>query len=104
MKSLKLFFSLILVIFFYTINVSAFFSKNELEACKDAYNWLQKKIDKGKNVAQYKSYQNTVANYYQMALQRRNGMERIAFYRSIGAYAFPTTRWISPIDRTVRNS
>ena len=43
MKTSKLFFSIILVIFFYTTNVSAFFSKNELDACKDAYNWLQKK-------------------------------------------------------------
>lgn len=77
MKTSKLFFSLILVIFFYTTNVNAFFSKNELDACKDAYNWLQKKIDKGKNVAQYRAYQNTVANYYQLALQRRKGMERV---------------------------
>ena len=77
MKTLKFFFSITTVIFFYTTNVNAFFSKNELDACKDAYNWLQKKIDKGNNVSQYKVYQNTVSNYYQMALQRRKGMERV---------------------------
>lgn len=51
---------------------------DELAACKDTYNWLQKKIDKEKRNdyrAQYRAYQGAVMEYYQMALNVRRGMQ-----------------------------
>lgn len=72
----------------FSSNIISFSKKNELEACRDAWNWLQKKIDSlgytqpGSNAYakkyQYQVYQNVVAGYY------RKAEERIQMLRLVG--------------------
>ena len=68
----------------FSSNIISFSKKNELEACQDAWNWLQKKINSigyatpgsraYANKFQYEAYQNTVAYYYKMAETRNEGL------------------------------
>jgi hypothetical protein len=72
----------------FSSNIISFSKKNELEACQDAWNWLQKKINSigyaqpGSNAYakkyQYEVYQNVVASYY------RKAEERIQMLRLVG--------------------
>jgi hypothetical protein len=65
--------------------INVFKEKNELEVCKDVYAWLQKKIDaieSKEHPADYrrtdyymiKAHQETVASYYKMAYDVRQGI------------------------------
>jgi len=58
----------------FSSNIISFSKKNELDTCKDAYFWLQAKIDTARpgswEMSQYKTHQSVVASYYDTAQKR----------------------------------